>query len=85
MSKVKPPHPKGYKYNGTHWMQDPKNRDKVVALAKKRAQSRKQNGFKALAHAAVKSVKKSPVSKALTLVINGWRVTLDGNTVRIDK
>jgi len=33
---------KGFKYNGTHWMQQPKNRKRVIALAKKRAEMRAQ-------------------------------------------
>jgi hypothetical protein len=35
---------KGFRYNGTHWMQKPENKARVVAMAKKRAKIRKENG-----------------------------------------
>jgi hypothetical protein len=76
-------------YKGKHWTQRPENREKLAAMARKTASMRKGKTFKAIARAAVQS-KRGPYKtakkekKATSLVVNGWRITLGKDEVRIE-
>jgi hypothetical protein len=82
--------PKGHSYQGTHWMQKPENKARMLkilkkATAAKKAARKKSKAEKIVAKAVRKVHKKREPEKETTLVMNGWKVTLGHNTVKIEQ
>ncbi len=71
-----------------HWTQTPEGKAKMGEVQRK-AWETKRSKMKNMAKDVVKKAKKRPYTskkerKETSLVINGWRITLGKNEVRID-
>lgn len=73
-----------------HWTQTPEGREKLRRIQNDVWGRKKRGEFKKIAKDAVKTKRKYTrrshvaTSKPMSLVINGWRVTLDKDEVRIE-
>lgn len=75
-----------------HWTQTPEGRERMRQIAtgprsplkKARASKRKKELAKAIVKTAKKRSPYKKEKKETSLVINGWRITLGKNEVRID-
>lgn len=69
-------------YEGTHWTQQPENkaRLKKMLIRNQKLRSLARKGIKQ----AKKSQPKKEPLKSTRLIVNGWRVTLSKNEIRIE-
>lgn len=84
-------------WKGQHWMQNPANKSKVEAMLKKMQRgarrARKLGTFKKRSKAekvVVREIKKRKIKKVALpedtiLSLNGWRITLGHNSVKIEQ
>jgi len=86
------PTPKGKGvYKGTHWTQQPENRERLMAMNKRTTKKAKMRQVaKMLATKAQKygarggkNIRVKTI-KDTTLIINGWRITLGKDEIRIE-
>ena len=80
---------KGFVYKkGTHWTQKPENRERLIAMnsGKKRRTYKKRvlRAEKVVVH-ALKKAKKFPSPDETTISINGWKVVLGHNSIKIER
>lgn len=81
-------------YKGKHWTQLPGGKEKMAAVQKRLHEAKRAKKLQAMAKEVVVAAKRGPYRKRLesvqvhtdetVLSINGWKVTLGRNTVRIE-
>lgn len=68
-----------------HWTQTPEGKAKMASVQRK-AWKTKRAKMRAMANGIASKAKKRPApeKKSFSLVVEGWRITLGRNEVRID-
>jgi hypothetical protein len=85
-------------WKGKHWMQQPENREKVMAMHRKmqkgarrarRAGKYRSKAHKIVAKAARRAVVKPKMGREAdqdtVLVLNGWKIVLGHNSIKIEQ
>lgn len=79
-------------YKGKHWMQDPANKEKMMAMVAKMKRANRKTKRQSKAERVIEKVlrrKKYPAkfigkTQDTVLRINGWKISLTPNEIRID-